>query len=187
MTAGRPTKFTQELADEICKCHARGETITSVCDKLKIGWSTVKDWVRDNSKFSADYARATDEYNRRLVDSLQDCDKNSASLHYDNAGRIQVDLLREQTQRRMLYLRFLAPADFGNENERGIHVDIEGFEEASGATKMKLIGAALRKKQISKPIAELLIRLAESQIKAEEIDLLTKQVAELKSKLEPAK
>lgn len=59
---GRPTKYTQELADSICKEIAIGRSIRSVCladDMPDV--TTVFKWIREKPEFSLQYARACDE------------------------------------------------------------------------------------------------------------------------------
>lgn len=59
---GRPSKFTQQVADEICRRVALGETLASVCrdDKMP-AVPTVNDWRRADETFSSAFARARDE------------------------------------------------------------------------------------------------------------------------------
>lgn len=57
---GRPTDYTQALAEEICRRMALGESLRSICrDEEMPAESTVRMWaVADRSGFHAHYARA---------------------------------------------------------------------------------------------------------------------------------
>lgn len=57
--AGRPSHFTQELADEICaRLSEGGKSLRTVCEELNIHHTTVLTWARDNPQFADQYARA---------------------------------------------------------------------------------------------------------------------------------
>jgi len=59
---GRPTRFTQSVADEICARLAKGEPLAEICrDERMPAVRTVSDWKRARDGFSADFARARDE------------------------------------------------------------------------------------------------------------------------------
>lgn len=56
---GRPTKFTQALADEICRRVIGGQSLREICAAEDMpAKSTVLAWAADNEEFSYQYARA---------------------------------------------------------------------------------------------------------------------------------
>ncbi|MEL6289640.1 MAG: hypothetical protein AAFQ35_12790 [Pseudomonadota bacterium] len=56
---GRPTKYTDELAQEICARLAAGESLIQIMrDAHMPTRSSVYLWLREHTKFSDDYARA---------------------------------------------------------------------------------------------------------------------------------
>jgi hypothetical protein len=56
---GRPSKFTPEIAAEICSRMANGETLRDIClDEHMPHRTTVSDWVLADEEFSRQYARA---------------------------------------------------------------------------------------------------------------------------------
>jgi hypothetical protein len=64
MATGRPTKYTQELADSICELTATSSrSLDSICKEVKIGVRTVLDWLCDDDKkdFAQKYARSKEE------------------------------------------------------------------------------------------------------------------------------
>jgi hypothetical protein len=62
MTAGRPTIYTEELAENICSQLAEGISLRTIC--LQEGMpdkATVFRWLRINKQFCDQYARAKEE------------------------------------------------------------------------------------------------------------------------------
>jgi hypothetical protein len=56
---GRPTKFNEDMAREICHRAADGETLRQICkDKKFPHRTTVQDWLSDNEQFGRRYAIA---------------------------------------------------------------------------------------------------------------------------------
>ena len=59
---GRPSKYSQELADIICTRLACGESMRSVClDKDMPAMPTVWRWIRERDEFRKQYDRAKHE------------------------------------------------------------------------------------------------------------------------------
>jgi hypothetical protein len=71
---GRPSVYTPELADEICRRLAEGESLRQICLDEKIpARSTVKLWIINNlNGFSAQYANAKDLGIDEMADELLD-------------------------------------------------------------------------------------------------------------------
>lgn len=62
MPAGRPTTYSQELADKICEQLAMGLSIRTVCAPEGMpAISTFFKWLREHDEFSKQYARAKEE------------------------------------------------------------------------------------------------------------------------------
>lgn len=58
----RPSSYTQEVADEICKRLAGGETLILICKEEEMpSQSTVFRWAQNNAVFRENYARAREE------------------------------------------------------------------------------------------------------------------------------
>lgn len=59
---GRPSKYSQELADEICERLAKGRSLRQICtDEDMPGRSAVLRWLRDKEDFRSQYAHAREE------------------------------------------------------------------------------------------------------------------------------
>lgn len=76
---GRPSKFTQALADSICARLAKGEPLASICrDESMPAVRTVSDWKSSRPEFSASFARARDEgFDAIAAECLDIADDNS--------------------------------------------------------------------------------------------------------------
>lgn len=69
----RPTKFTQELADQICDLIATSSKgLRAICAELKISPSSVYLWLanEDNKAFSDRYARAKEQQADFLAEEI---------------------------------------------------------------------------------------------------------------------
>lgn len=69
---GRPTIFTDALADEICERIMDGESLRSICaDEHMPGRTTVHRWMADVAGFSTRCARAREIQADTLFDDMQ--------------------------------------------------------------------------------------------------------------------
>lgn len=56
---GRPTKYSQEIADKVVAAISSGRSLRSICSELDVPVSTVLDWVvKDHNGFSVHYETA---------------------------------------------------------------------------------------------------------------------------------
>lgn len=70
---GRPSKYTQDLADAICERLAMGESMRTVSkDETMPAMSTMFKWLRENDKFSEQYARAKQESADAMAEEILD-------------------------------------------------------------------------------------------------------------------
>ncbi len=91
MPAGRPTDYSQELADSICAELAEGISLRTVCDPDSMpNKSTVFRWLRTQEGFSDQYARAkTDSADALLEDMLHIADDDKEDVQ---RSRLRVDV-----------------------------------------------------------------------------------------------
>lgn len=85
MTRGRPSKFDQSIADQICAAVSEGETLRAVCRKLEIPHSTVLTWVVGNhAGFYDQYTRAREAQLEAWADLIvaesEDSSKDTVTL-----------------------------------------------------------------------------------------------------------
>lgn len=71
---GRPSSFTQEIADEICERLMRGESLRTICgaerDDFIPGQTTVFKWLSENEAFAKQYVRARELQAEHFVDEI---------------------------------------------------------------------------------------------------------------------
>lgn len=70
---GRPSDYTQELANTICSRLAEGMSLRTVCNAEEMpDKSTVFRWLETNKEFRDQYARAKEESADALVEEILD-------------------------------------------------------------------------------------------------------------------
>jgi len=107
---GRPSTFTQEIADEICRRLAQGEPLAQICrDDNMPAVRTVSDWKKASEAFSADFACAREEgFDQIAADCLDIADETSndtlCTEHGDrpNTEWISRSKLRIETRLKLL-------------------------------------------------------------------------------------
>lgn len=73
---GRPSSFTQEIADEICDRISKGESLRSICSDDESGWlptkTTVMRWLADEKyvAFRDQYTRAREAQADHYVEQI---------------------------------------------------------------------------------------------------------------------
>lgn len=68
---GRPSKFTQALADNICTQITEGKSLRAICSQEEIPCiSTVIRWLRENKDFQSQYTQAKDDQADTLADEI---------------------------------------------------------------------------------------------------------------------
>ena len=73
MPGGRPTDYTEELADEICSLLAEGLSMRTVCNPDDMpNKSTVFRWIRTIPEFNDQYARAKEESADAMLEETMD-------------------------------------------------------------------------------------------------------------------
>lgn len=73
MPAGRPSTYTQELADTMCQQIGMGYSMRKVCEQPKMpAMSTFFKWLREHEEFSKQYARATEERAEAMAEDILD-------------------------------------------------------------------------------------------------------------------
>jgi len=121
---GRPSIFTQSLADTICDRMADGESLRSICRSEDMpGTTTVVRWLTDKETFRAQYAKARELQADALFDEMLDISDEASNdwmekhdkenVGYSlNGEHIQRSRLRVDT-RKWIAAR-LAPKKYGD-------------------------------------------------------------------------
>lgn len=109
---GRPTKYSQEMADKICEQIAHGKSLRAVCAEDDMPpMKTIYRWLEANEEFRHQYARARDKqadyYFEEIVEIADSVEADSAAVA---KARLQVDA-------RKWTLSKLAPKKYGEKTE----------------------------------------------------------------------
>jgi len=106
MPGGRPTIYTEELGDKICKRIADGESLKKIGEDNKMpDRSTLHDWILNREQFSHKYEKAVNVRTENMADDLNDIADNKD-------GEVQRDRLRVDT--RKWYLSKIVPKKYGD-------------------------------------------------------------------------
>lgn len=88
---GRPTKYTDQLATDICVRIAMGESLRSVCRDTEMpALASVFNWLKKYPDFLEQYERACVERSEMLIEDILDIADQSDPNHAAKT-RIQVD------------------------------------------------------------------------------------------------
>lgn len=111
---GRPSTFTQEIADEICARLATGETLADICrDDHMPAVRTVSHWKEASEAFKADFACAREEgYDRIASDCLRIADDtDNDTLITEHGDRPNTEWISRSKLRIETRLKLLAKWD----------------------------------------------------------------------------
>ena len=90
--AGRPTKYTKDLAIEICARLAEGEPITKITkDAHMPGQATIYRWLIDNEQFREMYESARKDGAHTLASQIQEIADEKPLEVFDEAGNRRYD------------------------------------------------------------------------------------------------
>lgn len=109
---GRPSKFSQELAEKICEQIAHGKSLRAICAEDDMpSTSTVCKWLNENQDFSEQYARARDRqadyFFEEIIEISDSVEAESASVA---KARLQIDARKWAVSK-------LAPKKYGEKTE----------------------------------------------------------------------
>lgn len=104
---GRPSKYTNKLADKICKMIAQGQSVRSICSKKDmISMQTFFRWLRENDKFREQYACACEErsymHAEEIIEIADDATNDYMEQHDESDELTGYKLNGENIQRSRL-------------------------------------------------------------------------------------
>lgn len=90
---GRPSKYSNRIADEICERLADGESLRTICAAENMpNRATVFRWLAANTEFRDQYNAARDAQADALADEILDiADDSQGDTYVDAEGRQRVD------------------------------------------------------------------------------------------------
>lgn len=138
---GRPSTFTQKIADEICERLGNGEPLAQICrDEKMPGLTTVYDWQNRDEQFSASIARAREAgYDHIAVDGLRIVD----DLEEDPASR------RVRADYRLKLLAKWDARRYGDKIDVTSGGEKIATDEVTAATRLAAIFAEIEKRNAS--------------------------------------
>lgn len=137
---GRPSDYTQEVADAICARLADGEPLRQICrDEAMPAWRTVYDWKDAHADFAARIAHAREAgHDAIAADCLDIADETSFdTIQTENGDRPNTEWISRSKLRIETRLKLLAKWDPKRYGEKIT-------QEHTGANGVDLFGALLK-------------------------------------------
>jgi hypothetical protein len=137
---GRPSKWTQEIEDEICERLSRGEPLRAICRLEGFPeWVTVYNWMERRDGFSERVARARENGVEAIAQDTLAMIDAPPQVVVDNNGVSRIDPAYVQwtklrTEQRMKLLACWSPNRYGNrvqvagDKENPLQVNIQTSE-----------------------------------------------------------
>ena len=93
--AGRPSKYTEDLTEEICLLLTLGMSLRNICLKKEMPCiATVMKWLRLNPEFAAQYAHAREAQAELMGDRMVELALNPPKNADPNMLRVQMDAIK---------------------------------------------------------------------------------------------
>lgn len=109
---GRPSKFSQDLAEKICEQIAHGKSLRAICAEDDMpSTSTVCKWLNENQDFSEQYTRARSEQADYFVEEIVEiADNVTAESAAVAKAKLQIDARKWAASK-------IAPKKYGDKTE----------------------------------------------------------------------
>lgn len=130
MPGGRPSKYTEQVADEICNRLSLGESLIKICkDEHMPHRDSVRQWLIDRPEFSAKYARAREDqqdfYQEEILEIADDgrndwMTKNFAGEETLVVNNEAVQRSRLRVDTRKWIMSKLSPKKYGDKIQQEI-------------------------------------------------------------------
>lgn len=159
MTAGRPTEFSQELANQICELVSEGMSTRQICERDDMpGKTTIFRWLQENPIFRDQYARAKEVMVEIMAEETFEIADDKSGDHYvDEFGATRTDTgviqrARLQIDARKWFVSKLLPKKYGDRliaehsGPGGRPVEVELKADESFAAVIAALEAAGRAK-----------------------------------------
>lgn len=145
MKMGRPSVFTQEIADSICERIADGESLRSIClgDEMPCRSSVFK-WLNENKSFSDQYARAREAQADHMADEIlaiaDETERDTIETDGgDRANNEWIARSRLRVDARKWLASKMAPKKYGEKIDVGV-----GGIEGAPAVQVKIVKSETR-------------------------------------------
>ncbi|MCE1972933.1 DNA packaging protein [Enterobacter cloacae] len=128
---GRPSEYSQEVANSICERIAAGESVRRICKSEHMpAQSTIYKWLNDIDGFSEQYARARELQAEILAEEIIEiADDSSGDIvtGEDGETRINSEFVarsRLRVDARKWYASKVAPKKYGDRIQQDINANI---------------------------------------------------------------
>lgn len=134
MAGGRPSTYSDEIADQICDEIIRGASLYRLCERDGFpGERTVYQWLDKNPEFAQKYMRARELQQDREADKIVDI---ADAAEDANLARLQIDARKWRASK-------LAPKKYGDRLDLNHSGAIETISDAQLDTRLsELLGKA---------------------------------------------
>jgi len=123
--SGRPSDFTPEIADRLCKLIAEGQSLREICSAEDMpGKTTVLRWLDKNEEFRGQYARAREAQAEHWADEILEISddgsndwmerKNQDGSTYTVVDHEHVSRSKLRVDSRKWLMSKLAPKKYGD-------------------------------------------------------------------------
>lgn len=147
---GRPSIYSDSIADEICRRLSEGEALIAICrDEHMPGESTVRGWVTDDHVgFAARYARARDLGLERMAEETVEIADDSGldvvmTADGPRADGEVVQRAKLRVDTRKWLLSKLAPKRYGDRLQVEATMDIASMDDAVLEARLRDLAARL--------------------------------------------
>jgi transposase-like protein len=118
---GRPTLYTEALADEICERISSGQALSKICPQIGIHITTVWDWLNKYPEFATKYTRAREAQADVLADEIIAIADDPATEEVQDGDGTRTAISSSAVQRNRLrvdarkwYASKVAPKKYGD-------------------------------------------------------------------------
>ena len=87
----RPTEYTQELGDALCRAISGGKSLNKICNELDLDMTNCYNWMRTQPHFLESYTRATSERVHAFVEEILTIADEEPRYIVDEKGISRVD------------------------------------------------------------------------------------------------
>ena len=94
-TLGRPTKYTEAIADTACERIAQGKSLVNICGELDLSYTQVMVWLKKYPDFTDNYARARQDQADWYADEIISVIDNAPSDRNEiERAKIKIEALK---------------------------------------------------------------------------------------------
>ena len=141
---GRPSKYTDEIVEEICRRVAKGESLRQIGMVEGLPCTeTIREWTHSNKDFTARYAHAkalmVDHFEEEIREIAHDGRNDWEVIESERTGQERIVLNAEAVQRSRLrvdtlkwLMSKLAPKKYGDKIEVDNKVTMQPYTEIGG-------------------------------------------------------